>query len=77
MKRKLNHIGLYNGSIGRVIKFYADIPVGTTGEIIKHWIDRQGNEWVTLYFGKNLSGQKLKKSFPGDCVEVLVDDLFS
>jgi len=53
----------------RVTHFYANIPVGTEGEVVKSWIDPNENNWVTLYFGKNLSGQKLQKSFPLNVVE--------
>lgn len=53
-----------------VIHFYADIPEGTTGEIIKQWKEPNGNEWVKLFFGKNKSGQRLQRSFPADCVKI-------
>jgi hypothetical protein len=44
--------------------FYSDTLPGTTGEVVKTWKDPHGNRWYKLYFGKNLTGQKLQKSYP-------------
>ena len=53
-----------------VTTFYSDTLVGTTGEVIKRWTDPNGFGWATLYFGKNLSGQKLKKSYPINVLDI-------
>lgn len=48
-----------------VKRFYSDIVKGTEGVCVKRW-KAKGQEWIKLYFGKNLTGQKLHKSFPAD-----------
>lgn len=54
---------------GKVIicRFYADIPVKTEGQIVKSWTVKN-TIWVKVFFGINLSGQKLVKCFPADCL---------
>ncbi len=52
-----------------ISQFYADIPVGTEGTEVKSWTCPKGNSWVKLFFGRNLSGQKLMKSFPSDVLK--------
>ena len=52
-----------------VIKFYSDTPAGTEGFVIRQWQDPNGNKWAKLYFGENLTGQKLQKSFPIDVLK--------
>jgi hypothetical protein len=52
----------------RIKKFYADTLVGTTGQMIKSWTVNDCT-WIKLYFGRNLSGQKLCRSFPEDVLE--------
>ena len=49
-------------------RFYSDTTQGTKGIFLKTWKDPSGQKWIKLYFGKNLTGQKLVKSYP---VEVL------
>ena len=58
------------GDVVRTIRFEHDLPVGTVGKIIKFWSDRYGNKMVKLYFGKNLSGQKLQCSVSANNIEV-------
>lgn len=48
--------------------FYADTPAGTIGTVIKSWTDPHGNKWHRLFFGRNASGQPLKKAFPENCL---------
>lgn len=45
-----------------VSKFYADIPAGTIGKVVKVWENDSG-KWYKLFLGTNLSGQKLYKHF--------------
>lgn len=42
-----------NGKVlkAQVIKFYADIPAGTIGEVVKEWVNDSG-KWYKLYLGK-------------------------
>jgi hypothetical protein len=54
----------------QVIKFYADIPAGTTGEIVKQWTNQYG-KWYRLYLGVNLSGKKLYKHFHHSVIRIL------
>ncbi len=55
---------------GKVIicRFYADIAADTEGTVIKSWIVKN-TKWVKVFFGFNLSGQKLIKNFPVDCLK--------
>jgi hypothetical protein len=41
------------------------------GEIIKSWIDKDNIRWYEIYFGKNLSGQKLRGRFPEDVIKII------
>jgi hypothetical protein len=63
-----------NSSVGKTFvttRFYADVLEGTEGVCLKHWVDsRYRNEWIKLYLGTNEGGQKLKKTFPMDCVKL-------
>ena len=52
-----------------VTHFYADTKKGTGGILEKEWCDPSGSKWIKLFFGRNLSGQKLSKSFPADCLQ--------
>jgi len=45
-------------------RFYADVPAGTVGTVVKTWNDPTGCVWCKLHFGVNLSGQKLVGVFP-------------
>ncbi len=59
----------------RVIHFYGDCPVGTTGEVVKQWTDPDGNRWTKLYFGRNQGGQRLTRSFPDNVLETVRDEV--
>ena len=50
--------------------FYSDTNIGTVGEVIKEWTTPSGVSWAKLFFGKNLTGQKLMKSFPVDVLNI-------
>lgn len=54
----------------QVIKFYADIPAGTIGEVVKEFSNQYG-KWYKLYLGVNLSGKKLYKHFPHSVIKIL------
>lgn len=56
-----------------IIHFYSDTPIGTRGGIEKTWIDKFGNQWYKLFFGRNKGGQKLAKSYPSDVLELSTD----
>jgi hypothetical protein len=53
----------------QVIKFYADIPAGTIGEVVKEW-ETIGGKWYRLYLGTNLSGKKLYKHFHYSVIKI-------
>jgi hypothetical protein len=55
----------------RIVKFYADIPAGTTGTIVKEWNDTKGSKWYKVFLGVNLSGKKLYKHFPHSVINTL------
>jgi hypothetical protein len=61
------------GTRGKVISFYADTPVGKEGEVVKSWTvaagTHKGQVYATLDFGANLSGQRLRRTFPIESLE--------
>jgi hypothetical protein len=63
------HDRLTKGGKVIICRFYADIPAQTEGTILKFWTVKK-TTWVKVFFGFNLSGQKLTKSFPADCIEI-------
>lgn len=54
--------------------FYADLPPGTIGEIVKIWVDPNGCRWHKLFLGTNKSGKKLNKCVPENCLKVIEFD---
>ena len=50
--------------------YYADLPVGTAGEVKKSWTDPNGCNWHKLFLGVNRSGKRLYKSVPEDCLKL-------
>lgn len=51
-------------------RFYADTLKGTKGQFVKLFKDNNHTIWINLYFGRNLTNQKLQKSFPIDCLTI-------
>lgn len=54
----------------QVVKFYADIPAGTIGTVVKTWVE-PGSTWYKLLLGVNISGQKLYKCFPCSVIKII------
>jgi hypothetical protein len=54
-----------------VATFYSDTPIGKRGTIVKSYTTPENGVWVKLYFGRNLSGQKLIKTYPSNCLKRL------
>lgn len=52
----------------RLARFYADLPAGTVGTMVKTWTDPAGCVWYRLFFGRNLSGQPIRRAIPADCL---------
>ena len=60
-----------NGLLRAVVtKFYADIPEGTIGKVVKQHEAKDG-KWYKLYFGRNKSGKKLQKYIHGSCLKII------
>lgn len=57
--------------IAIVTHFYADLPKGTSGEVVKSWTDPKGCKWHRLFLGTNRSGKKLQKVIPEDCLKLI------
>lgn len=52
----------------RLARFYADLPAGTVGAVVKTWTDPTGCIWHRLFFGRNLCGQPIRRVIPADCL---------
>ena len=53
------------GDEAELVNRYGNVPVGKRGTITKVWINPVSNEqWVRLFYGKNLTGQRLQQSYP-------------
>lgn len=61
---------LEKGDRARIISRYGDVPVGREGTVVKSWVDANtGNKYVTLDFGVNLTGQRLRNTYPTNVLE--------
>lgn len=56
------------GGCARLTKRWGDAPVGSEGRVDKVWETPDGNAYVRVVFGYNLSGQVLRGSYPVDVV---------
>lgn len=56
--------------IVELVHRYGNVPVGRRGIVTKAWINPVNNmQWVKVFYGKNLTGQRLQQSYP---VNVLI-----
>ncbi len=54
----------------KVSRFYGDTLEETEGAVIKAWTIKNIT-WVKILFGYNLTGQKLTRTMPADCLALL------
>jgi hypothetical protein len=53
----------------RLNRFYNNTVKGTVGREMKRFKDPDGNEYIRLYFGKNLTDQKLIGTYPIEALD--------
>lgn len=49
--------------------FYGDTLKGAIGRFVSYKVDAHGNEYLSLFFGRNATGQRICNTFPLDCLE--------
>lgn len=61
------------GGKAKIISRYGDVPVGREGTIVKSWVvesgEMKGQTYVTLDFGVNQTGQRLRNTYPANVLE--------